>query len=106
MAGAVETAVTMTGSLGRPFGYLSMTAAKDNLLCRGGETLRAHEFHYSAADDPGGAFRAEKPDGRAWNCVHATETLYAGYPHLHLWGNLPAAERFLTKCKTYGEASR
>lgn len=102
MAGAVPVRVEMTGRLSR-FGYVEMTARSDNLLCRRGERLRAHEFHYSEASDPGNAFRAEKAGGAGWDCVHATQTLYAGYPHLHFWGNAGAAERFLARCLKYKE---
>ena len=87
----------MTGRL-QPFGYVTLTAARDNLLCRAGERIRAHEFHYAQSGDNGAAFRAEKPNGRAWDCVHATETLYAGFPHLYLRANPAFAQNFVRAC--------
>ncbi|MFV0400039.1 MAG: cobyrinate a,c-diamide synthase [Oscillospiraceae bacterium] len=98
MAGAVRSTVKMTKRLSH-FGYVTMTAEKDNLLAAKGETIRAHEFHYSEASDPGSAFTASKADGREWPCVHGGGSLYAGYPHIHFWGNKTAAERFVEGCR-------
>ena len=97
MAGVIDADARMTGRL-QPFGYVTLTAARDNLLCRAGERIRAHEFHYAQSDDNGSAFRAEKPNGRAWDCVHATETLYAGFPHLYLRANPAFAQNFVRAC--------
>ena len=94
MAGVLDADARMTGKL-QPFGYITLTAARDSLLCRAGERMRAHEFHYAASDDAGRAFRAEKPNGRAWNCVHANDTLYAGFPHLYFRAVPEAAARFV-----------
>lgn len=101
MAGVLPGKVRMGNRLSR-FGYARLTAKKDNLLCRAGESLRAHSFHYSGAEDEGDAFLAEKP-GRegSWECVHATGTLFAGYPHLHLCGAPDAAGRFVGACARY-----
>ena len=77
---------------------MTLTAGRDNLLCPAGETMRAHEFHYAQSSDNGSAFRAEKPNGRAWDCVHANETLYAGFPHLYFRANPAAAARFVRAC--------
>lgn len=76
------------------FGYVTLTAEKDNMLCLKGESIPAHEFHHWDAEDPGASFRARKPDGREWACVHATETLYAGFPHIHFYANPEFAEGF------------
>ena len=46
-----------------------------------------------------GAFLAEKPSGRRWPCVHATGTLYAGYPHFHFYANPAFAANFLAACR-------
>ncbi|MCD7928009.1 MAG: cobyrinate a,c-diamide synthase [Oscillospiraceae bacterium] len=84
------------------FGYVTLTAGWDNLLCGAGETLRAHEFHYWDSDAPGDAFRAQKPRSRrGWDCAVATETLYAGFPHLAFYANPNAAARFLSKAAAY-----
>ena len=65
------------------FGYNTLTSKADNLLFPKGGTIRAHEFHYSDSTNNGADLRAEKKS-RGWDCIHATETLFAGYPHLNL----------------------
>ena len=88
----------------RQFGYITLTAKRDSLLCRAGEQLTAHEFHYAQSTQQGDSFHAQKPlRNRGWDCIHATDTLYAGYPHLHFAGNLSAAQRFLSACRSYHE---
>jgi cobyrinic acid a,c-diamide synthase len=89
------------------FGYASYTARTDNLLCRAGETLRGHEFHYWESDCPGSGFQAVKPvSGKTWPCIIATENLYAGFPHLHFCSDPSMAERFLDRCKAVREKHR
>lgn len=101
MAGVLPGHARMTKKLGN-FGYVNLKAQEDNLLCGKGETLTAHEFHYSESDDPGGGFTAQKPYGdKNWPCIHVSETLFAGYPHIHFRGNPAAVQRFLTACQTY-----
>ncbi len=87
--------------LGR-FGYITLTAEKDNLLCRAGEQIKAHEFHYWEASDPGNSFLAVKPVRKTeWGCAHTSQTLYAGFPHLFLPSNVRAAKRFVDACCEY-----
>lgn len=97
MAGVFHTSCSDRKKLVR-FGYATLTAEKDNMLLRTGETLRSHEFHYWDAEEPGKDMIAAKRSGRKWECVYATDTLYAGYPHLYLPANMAAAERFMKKC--------
>ncbi|MDO4750354.1 MAG: cobyrinate a,c-diamide synthase [Eubacteriales bacterium] len=86
-----------TGKLTR-FGYVTLTAQEDNLLCRAGETIRAHEFHRWDADLPGSDFCAEKLNGRNWDCAFASPKLYAGFPHFHFYANLSAPVNFYKAC--------
>lgn len=102
MADVIPGTATVGIRLGR-FGYMTLTARQDNLLCHKGEAMPAHEFHYWQSDSCGDAFKAEKPDGRVWDAVHATRSLFAGFPHLYLQGNIVAAKNFLTAAATYGE---
>ena len=98
MAGVLPGACRDMGRLTR-FGYVRLTARQDTLLCRAGQSIPAHEFHHWDADDTGNAFTAEKPSGRSWPCVHATETLYAGFPHFHFYANPDFAVRFYEACQ-------
>jgi len=100
-AGAVKGSCWMTDKLVR-FGYVTMTANTDNVLCRAGESIHAHEFHYSDSDQNGSAFTAAKAGrNNAWPAAQADASLYAGYPHLHLWGNIRFAENFVKACLRY-----
>ncbi|MCR5611620.1 MAG: cobyrinate a,c-diamide synthase [Clostridiales bacterium] len=86
-----------TGRLTR-FGYVTLTAKKDNMLCEKGDTIPAHEFHRWDCDLTGDSFTAEKADGRSWDCVFATDTLYAGFPHFHFLADPRFAENFARAC--------
>ena len=102
MAGYFPHRAYRTRRLSR-FGYVTLTASADNLLCARGESLPAHEFHYWESGDPGEAFLAQKPQSsRSWPCAYATPTLYAGFPHLHFCGIPDAARRFVAACAQYG----
>ena len=101
--GAVKGTCWMTDKLVR-FGYVNMTASVDNVLCKAGDSIHAHEFHYSDSDQNGSSFMATKAGkSTAWPAAQANGTLYAGYPHLHLWGNIRFAENFVTACVRYKE---
>ena len=101
MAGVLDADAHLTKKL-QPFGYVTLTARRDNLLCRAGERIRAHAFQFAVASGAGGDFDGEKPNGRAWACVHATETLYAGFPHLYFRANSAFAEHFVRRCAQKG----
>ena len=97
MAGVLDADTMLTKKL-QPFGYVTLTARRDNLLCRAGEQIRAHAFHYAVSTDEGADFDAAKPNGRAWACIHANDTLYAGFPHLYFRANPAFAENFVRAC--------
>lgn len=98
--GAIPGNSRMTGKLVR-FGYKTLTARRDNVMCRKGEEINCHEFHYSDSDKPGDAFTATGSRGQNYEAVYGTDTVFAGYPHLHLWGNPSFAENFVRACCRY-----
>ena len=101
MAGAFSGDAHNTGRLGR-FGYVTLTAQKDGLLCRAGESFPAHEFHYWDSTIPGADFRAQKPlSHRGWACAWHTPTLYAGFPHFHFWARPELARNFAAAARRY-----
>ena len=101
MAGVLDAEAFPAGRLGR-FGYASLTARRENLLCGAGETLPAHEFHYWESGAPGADFWAQKPlRETGWDCVHANERLYAGFPHLYFPAIPEAASRLLDAALRY-----
>lgn len=95
MAGALPSAARKKERLVR-FGYAELTAGEDSMLFRSGESVPVHEFHYWDSSDNGSALHAVKPvSGRQWECGFATDSLYAGFPHLYPAGNPLLAERFV-----------
>ena len=101
MASALEGEAFMTAGLKR-FGYVKLTAKRDNLLCAAGESLPAHEFHYSDSTFCGDSFEAEKTGGfQQYECISAGPALFAGYPHIHFAGKPEAAARFAAACAAY-----
>ncbi len=99
MAGVFKGTAYKTDKLTR-FGYSYLTARYDNLLCKKGETLKAHEFHYCDCTELGDGFVSERKN-ETDICVFSDENTYAGFPHLYLWGNINAAENFVKKCAEY-----
>ncbi len=83
------------------FGYVTLEAKRDNLLCKAGEKIMAHEFHHWDCTEPGDGFTASKPTGRHWDCGVVTDRLYAGYPHFHFYANLNFAKNFYEACIQY-----
>lgn len=101
--GALQGSTELTDKLTR-FGYIHLTALKDNMLCKAGEKINGHEFHYSDSTNNGCCFLAEKASGKGkWECAHAGDNIYAGYPHIHLWGNPKFAQSFVQHCYQYAQ---
>ncbi|WP_273061577.1 cobyrinate a,c-diamide synthase [Colibacter massiliensis] len=98
MVGAVPGVVKMTRSLKR-FGYETLTARKDNFLCKAGDVLHAHEFHYSETSEDGTAFTVTKEGSRRiWRDLHVEKNLWAGYAHIHFCGAPHVAENLVNAC--------
>ena len=102
--GAVPGETFMTTSL-QHFGYVTLQAERDNLLCEAGGTIPAHEFHYSKSSSEGDAFTAYKAGSqRSWSGGIASENLAASYLHLHFLGNPAWARRFVRACQAYSQS--
>ena len=98
MVGALPGTCFDNGRLTR-FGYVTLRAKEDNLLCAAGEEIPGHEFHHWDCTEPGSGFTALKPGGRrSWDCAVVTDTLYAGYPHFHFYANPAFARGFYETC--------
>ena len=101
MADVVKARAYRTDRLAR-FGDIEMEAQRDQLILKEGEKARGHEFHYWESENCGDAIHAKKPlRKRSWDCVHGTDTLYAGFPHLFFYSNPAVAWNFLQKCEEY-----
>ena len=99
MVGIIKGKCRKTDCLQR-FGYMEMTANRDNILCKKGDKIRAREFHYFDSDCNGNGFTAVKND-RQWECVNVDKNLFAGFPHLHFFANINFAENFMKSCEEY-----
>lgn len=97
MVGAIEGTAFKTEHLQR-FGYIEMEAERDNIFCKKGGKIRAHEFHYCDSENNGFDFTARK-NGSEWGCAHADKTLFAGYPHIHFYANTNFAKSFINHCE-------
>lgn len=79
------------------FGYVTLGGGK--VFGKEVGEIRAHEFHYYDSEQCGEAFTAKKPlSNCSWKCMISTESLFAGYPHIHYAGNPKVAEAFLEAC--------
>jgi len=84
------------------FGYVDICGKSDGVYLKEGEQLRGHEFHYWDSSQNGSDCLAGKPDGsKAWQCIHMTGNLFAGYPHIHFYSNPVFAGRFARQVKQY-----
>ncbi len=101
-AGIIRGKAYRTEKLQR-FGYITLTSETDSMLCTAGAKFPAHEFHYFDSTDPGSGMTAKKSDGRSWECVHTSRSLYAGFPHLYFYSYTPVAENFVKACIGYRE---
>ena len=98
MAGVIPGKAYRTPKLSR-FGYVTLTQKKPALGMEDFGEIPAHEFHYFDSENCGGDFHAAKPESkRGWDCIHGTDTMLAGFPHLYYYGNPEVPKAFLKKC--------
>lgn len=103
MAGVIAGRAYRTKRLQR-FGYIELTAKHEQLLFPAGDRIRAHEFHYWDSENCGADCCAVKASGLGqWDCVHGRSNLYAGFPHIYFYGNIPAAVRLVQHCKRFAD---
>lgn len=101
MAGVIPGKAYRTSKLSR-FGYVTLTQKKPALGMEDFGEIPAHEFHYFDSENCGGDFHAAKPESkRGWDCIHGTDTMLAGFPHLYYYGNPEVPKAFLKKCLAY-----
>lgn len=95
-AGVLKGKCFHAGALKR-FGYIVLEGGL--VFGRDVGKIPAHEFHYYDSEHCGNAFMAKKPlSDRGWECMISTDTLLAGFPHIHYEGNQKVAEAFLEAC--------
>ncbi|MDR3254448.1 MAG: cobyrinate a,c-diamide synthase [Synergistaceae bacterium] len=98
-AGVINATARMGGAL-RHFGYVAGEALRDNMLFREGESVKAHEFHYSdITGEPPGAFRVTRASGggEEWTDGYAIgDRLLATYLHINFYSCPSSAARLLS----------
>jgi len=102
MVGVLHGGSHMTPRL-QDFGYFRITARQDNLLCKTGQSIPAHFFHHSTSERQGACFTAQKAQGKSFDCIVCQGNVFAGYQHLHFWGNPGFARSFINACQAYRE---
>ena len=100
MLGVLNGNAIMTRKL-QNFGYHEIEAQKDSMLCKEGGRINAHFFHHSESDCQGDSFKAVKQSGKSFPCVVSRRNIFAGYQHLHFWGNTDFAQNFINACVEY-----
>ena len=104
MTGFLKGKSYPTGSLKR-FGYVTLTEGR--VFGTEAGAVPAHEFHYYDSEVCGEAFLARKPmSERSWKCMVSTDTILAGYPHIHYYGNEKIPENFMKRCRRYNESHK
>lgn len=88
------------------FGYGTLTSLTDNVLFEKGERTTVHEFHYYQSTQEGESCIERKlRNGKENQCVIATDTLFAGFPHLYFPSQPSMVDRFIDHMKNYKEHS-
>jgi cobyrinic acid a,c-diamide synthase len=93
MCGVLDASARMTDRLS--LGYREACSLVDSPLARRGDTLRGHEFHYSAVEPQAGALPGAAP---AWELSGRGEEgfvaggVHASYLHTH-WASTPEVPR-------------
>ena len=102
MVGVIPAKCEYKGRLVR-FGYVEVAGKKENTgLLAKEEKIKAHEFHYFDSTDNGADCIAVKPvTGRSWECIHAADNCFLGFPHLYYPSNPKFVKRFLKAAREY-----
>ena len=106
MVGVIPGKVWRTPRLTR-FGYITLKQKLPVLGVADIGLSPAHEFHYFDSENCGTTFHATKPESsRGWNCIHGTDNMLAGFPHLYYYANPKIPQAFLKKCLEYKELQK
>ncbi len=101
--GIIKGKAFRTARLSR-FGYIVLNRkGQEGPFCSADvDRMPAHEFHYFDSESCGSMFHAAKPESaRGWDCIHASGTLMAGFPHLYYYGAPALPKAFLSACERY-----
>jgi len=82
------------------FGYITVIPKNDCLVGKG-SGLRGHGFHVWDSTDPGKDCDAVRPSGGGYECMHARENLFVGFPQPFYYSDPAAAHKFLVGCREH-----
>lgn len=101
MVSVIDAKAYKTERLQR-FGYVDVKTNKTSILGEAFIHFPAHEYHYWDSENPGNDCTANKRGrDREYPCIHCNGNLFAGFPHLYLYGNIEMAYQFLVACATF-----
>lgn len=101
MVGFVKGKCTHSGKLSR-FGYVTLSPGENQMLPQG-SSIKGHEFHYWNTDNDGDGWQAERTSGRRYGCIHGSESLMLGFPHVFYYSNPELPHSFLVACNRHAE---
>lgn len=105
MCGIIDGKCENKGKLVR-FGYINIIEQNSKFLSKKC-IIKGHEYHYYDSSSNGEDCLAEKPIGkRKWNCIHAEESHWWGFPHLYYQSCPEYAEHFLKMAEKYHNEKR
>lgn len=103
----------------KALGYREITLSRDTVIGPGGQSLRGHEFHYSALEDaaPDSSDTSDQWDQKVYRVAARagiSETVegfsvfntLGSYIHLHFGSCPAAAEHLVTRCIDYRQARK
>lgn len=102
--GAINMSCEMTNKL-QNFGYITLSPKYNTDFFPQTENINAHEFHYSKSNLDKFSLTATKPNGKMWEAGFIENNIFALYPHIHFYGNIELAKRFIKKCEEYKNGS-
>ncbi len=78
------------------FGYVEVSASKDNPYLVEGERVRGHEFHYYDTTDNGDVLNVQRlRGGKGWSGYQLSVNAFGGFAHLYYPSCSRMIERFL-----------
>lgn len=101
MVGFIDGKCEHKGKLSR-FGYVTLSPKENQMLPRR-SSVKGHEFHYWNTDNDGNGWQAERTSGRKYDCIHGSESLVLGFPHMFYYSNPELPYSFLVACNRHAE---
>ena len=103
MCGVLDGVATMTNKL-QTVGYVAAEILSDCVLGAAGEKIRAHEFHFSTAENFSGEkiFKCTRMrTNKEYFAGAVKKNLVASYLHIHFIGCPNVAKNFINACKNF-----